>query len=158
MRINLSNPELYTCRMLGVMRRSTAKDRVVDQSVGKENPWAMDMDGVIGEFCVAKILNLWPDMTIGVRKGGADIVTQKGTTIDVKTTRVKSGKLLATLSKASDPCDAYVLAIVDDNGCTIAGWASKEMLFKKENINDLGHGNGYCLTQDQLNKDIHEIY
>jgi hypothetical protein len=58
--------------------------------------------------------------------------------------------LLATLKKAEDPCDIYVLVIVDDKGGNVVGWAGKEMLFKEENKGDLGYGVGYALTQSQL--------
>jgi len=140
------------------MRRSTALNNVVDQQMGKQDPWAIDMDGVIGEFCVAKAMNVCPDLTIGIRKGGTDLYSRSNKTIDVKSTRVKSGRLLATLKKDADPCDVYVLAIVDDEGCDIAGWTSKEVLFDAVNIKDLGHGKGYVMDQDQLHKDINEIH
>ena len=114
-------------------------------------------DRVIAEYCVAKALNLCPDLTVSIRKGGSDLVNYFKRTIDVKSTRYQSGKLLATLKKEDHPCDMYVLAIVNDKGAKIAGWTTKEELFKDENIDDLGHGKGYVMTQDQLNKNIHEI-
>jgi hypothetical protein len=151
-RIDLSEAELFICRTLGVMRRSTAMHKVVDQQMGNQDTWAIDIDGMIGEFCVAKFLNLCPDLTIGIRKGGADLVTSRGKTIDVKTTRHVNGKLLATLKKIDSQCDLYILVIVNDFGGDIIGWASKEKLFNDENKTDLGHGVGYSLTQSQLNK------
>ena len=44
----------------------------------------------------------------------------------------------------------YVLAIVDEPHVTIVGYATKKMLCQKENIKNLGHGNGYSLDQDKL--------
>ena len=150
--IRLTDAELHICRMLGVMRRSEAMHKVVDQQVGKDDTWAIDIDGVVAEFCAAKQLNLCPDLTVSVRNGGADLITHKGQTVDVKSTRHKNGRLLATLKKAQDPCDVYVLVIVDDFGGDVVGWASKDMLFQDANKTDLGHGVGYALTQDQLRK------
>ena len=149
-RINLTDAELFICRTLGVMRRSEAMHKVVDQQVGKDDTWSIDIDGMVAEYCVAKMLNLCPDLTIGVRNGGADLISQKGKTIDVKATRHKNGRLLATLKKAAAPCDMYVLAIVDDKGADIVGWASKTHLFHDANQIDLGHGVGFALEQDQL--------
>lgn len=157
MRVSLTKPELFTCRMLGMMRRSTANGNVVDQQMGDQDPWSIDMDGVIAEFCVAKAMNVCPDLTIGIRSGGVDLISHSGRTIDVKSTRYKTGKLLVTLKKEDDPCDAYVLAIVDDLGCRIAGWATKEMIFRDENINDLGKGKGYILPQDKLHMGVYDI-
>lgn len=126
--------------------------KVTDQQMGKQDTWAIDIDGMIGEFCVAKYLNLCPDLTIGIRKGGADLITKEGKTIDVKTTRHKNGKLLATLKKIDSQCDRYIFVVVDDFGGNIIGWANKEKLFTDENKTDLGHGVGYAMTQEQLYK------
>jgi hypothetical protein len=157
-RIDLSSAELFICRTLGVMRRSSAMNKVVDQQMGKQDVWAIDMDGVIGEVCVAKALNVCPDLTIGIRSGGADLISRDKKTIDIKTTRVKNGRLLSTISKQKNPCDIYVLAVVDDYGCNVVGWASKEELFLEENKIDLGHGVGFALEQDRLHKEIYDSY
>jgi len=150
--IRLTDAELHICRMLGVMRRSEAMHKVVDQQVGKDDTWAIDIDGMVAEYCAAKAMNLCPDLTVSVRNGGADLISRNGKTIDVKSTRHKNGRLLATLKKAQDPCDYYVLVIVDDLGGNIVGWADSGMLFAEGNKTDLGHGVGYAMTQDQLKK------
>jgi hypothetical protein len=151
MRIDLTVHEMLVCQTLGVLRRSSAMGNVKDQQMGDQSPWNIDIDGVIGEMCVAKHFNVFPDMTVGIRKGGSDLVVNYKS-VDVKTTRIKSGRLLSTLSKAENPCDIYVLVIVDDKGGNIVGWADKKLLFLPENITDLGHGKGYALTQIQLKK------
>ena len=151
-RVDLTKAELFVCRMLGVMRRSAAMHKVIDQQMGEQDTWAIDIDGMVGEICVAKHLNLCPDLTVGIRKGGSDLITHQGKSIDVKTTRHKNGKLLATLKKIESQSDRYVLVIVDDHGGQISGWASKEQLFQEQNKTDLGYGVGYALNQDQLNK------
>lgn len=151
-RVNLTDAELFICRALGVMRRGAAMNNVTDQQVGKNDTWAIDIDGVVGEFCVAKHMNLCPDLTVGIRSGGFDLKSRKNKTIDVKTTRVKNGHLLATLDKADKSCDIYVLVVVDDKGGDIIGWASRENLFRDENLKDLGHGLGYAMPQERLNK------
>ena len=143
MRVNLTDAELFVCRMLGVMRRSEAMHKVKDQQMGEGDSWSIDIDGVVAEYCVAKLLNLCPDLTVSVRSGGADLITRKGKTVDVKSTRHVHGKLLATIKKAHDPCDMYVLVVVDNFGGTVMGWASKSDLFHDDNKQDLGYGIGY---------------
>jgi hypothetical protein len=150
-RIDLTEAELFLCRMLGVMRRSEAMHKVVNQQVGKDDTWSIDIDGVVAEYCVAKMLNVCPDLTVSVRSGGVDLISRNGKTIDVKSTRYKNGRLLATLKKVHDPCDIYILVIADDTGADIIGWASKELLFNDANIINLGHGKGYVLDQSKLN-------
>ena len=150
-RVDLTVHEMLVCQTLGVLRRSSAMGNVKDEQMGDQSPWNIDIDGVIGEMCVAKHFNVFPDMSVGIRKGGADLVI-KNKSIDVKTTRIKSGRLLSTLKKIEDPCEVYMLVIVDDKGGDIGGWIGKEKLFLPENIADLGHGKGYVLKQEQLNK------
>lgn len=152
MRVNLTDSELLVCRLLGVMRRSAAMNNVTDQQVGEKDTWEMDVDGVVGELCAAKRLNVCPDLTIGIRSGGHDLISKTKQTVDVKTTRVKNGRLLATLDKIDKSCDIYVLVIVDDFGGDVVGWASKEEFLIDANIKDLGHGPGYALSQEKLNK------
>ena len=149
-RIDLTEAELHICRMLGVMRRSEAMYKVTVQQVGNDVCWSIDIDGVVAEYCVAKLLNLCPDLTVSVRNGGADLISRKGKTIDVKSTRYVNGKLLATVKKVEDPCDMYVLVVVDNLGGNVIGWASKEDLFDRINKQDLGHGMGYVLPQERL--------
>jgi hypothetical protein len=157
MRVDLNAGEMHVCRLIGFLRRSINLNKTKDQQVGKQDPWDIDMDGVIGEFCVAKVLNVCPDFSIHARSGGDDLVLTGGKTVDVKTTRHQQGNLLATLSKINSPSDIYVLAIVDDRGCEIEGWISKEDLFKKENIKNLGHGSTYFVAKEQLNKNLETL-
>jgi hypothetical protein len=156
-RVELLSGELHVCRTIGFLRRCTNLHKTKDQQVGKQDPWDIDMDGVIGEFCVAKTLNICPDFSIHARSGGGDLTLSDGRTVDVKTTRFKQGNLLATLNKINDPSDIYILAIVDGSGCNIEGWVAKEGLFKDENIKNLGHGLTYFLSKDELNKNLQDI-
>lgn len=153
MMVVLSQHELSIAHLLGVQRRGSARaGGVTDAQVGKQSPYEIDIDGVVGELAFAKMANLCPDLTVGPRSGGADLINRNGKTIDVKTTRHKNGRLLATPKKADKPCDIYVLMIVDDDSATFAGWATAEQLFKDENLTDLGHGVGYAMEQGKLNK------
>lgn len=149
-RIDLTTEELLICRLLGVMRRSSAMHSVQDRQVGTNDTWEIDVDGMVGEYCVAKHLNVCPDLTVGPRSGGSDLISRKKKTIDVKTTRVTNGHLLVHLDKINNPCDIYILVIVDDFGGNIIGYAPKEEIFHEHKIKKLGHGPGYALTQSEL--------
>ena len=100
-----------------------------------------DVDGMVGEMCFGKLFNYYVDFGLGKKK--EDFVSRKGETIDVKSTRYKTGQLTATLEKIKDPCDIYVLMIADDHGGWYKGFVRKEELFQEENIKDLGRGTGY---------------
>lgn len=154
MRVDLTPPELAACHTAGVMRHLSAKGgAVTDRQKGLQDKTQIDVDGVIAEYCFAKLANLCPDFTASPRKGGADLVTRQGKTVDVKSTRHANGRLLGDLKKPVDgACDLYVLMIVDDRGATFAGWATYAELFDDANLVDLGHGIVYALEQSRLRK------
>ena len=109
---------------------------------------AADVDGVIAEYAFAKKFNVFPDIGLSPRSGSCDGV-YKNYRYDIKSTRYKTGKLLSTM-KVNPDVDMYILAIIEDNTVTFAGWSLKDELIQESNIKDLGHGKGYCLSQNQL--------
>ena len=143
------------------MRYNIARSSGVSNGkIGPQSNRLTDQLGLGGELTVAKWLNLYPDFTIYVRQGGADLVTHSGTRIDVKTTTYATGRLLAKINTAYESIDVFVLVTTDylyqnhrRPAFTVRGWATKEQLINPGNIINLGHGDGYGLTQDQLQVD-----
>jgi hypothetical protein len=138
--VDLSENELRVARMVAVERQLYGRKNYEDKKK-MDDGFQADVDGMVAEMCFGKLFNYYVDMGLGKKK--ADFVSRKGETIDVKSTRYKTGKLLATLDKKNDPCDLYVLMVIDDEGGWYKGYVSKEELFKDENIKDLGHGPTY---------------
>jgi len=150
--VELSDSELAVATMLALARRSAARGHgVVDRQIGKQDPYEIELDGLLAEIAFAKQFNYYPELTVGPRSGGEDFKTRDGKTVDIKATRHLNGRLLATLKKDQDPCDIYVLAIIEPvRTVNLVGYAYASDLFKESNLVDLGHGTGYGLTQDQL--------
>lgn len=124
---------------------------VKDAKMGPQSGQEIDYDGIIGELAFCQLMNVWPDLGMTNRSGSYDCVV-KGKRIDIKTTRRADGRLLCRLKDNPD-VDIYVLALLNDNAVTFAGWAYKHELCKPENIRNLGgHGEGYALDQNQLRK------
>ena len=140
MRVDLSENELRVARMVAVERQLYSRKRYEDKKK-MEDGFQADVDGMVAEMCFGKLFNYYLDFSVGKKK--EDFVSRKGETIDVKSTRYKTGRLLATLDKKEDPCDIYVLMVVDDQGGWYRGYVRKEELFRDENIKDLGRGAGY---------------
>jgi hypothetical protein len=124
---------------------------VKDAKLGKQDGTKGDIQGFKAEYAFAKFKNVFPDFGLSVRSGSCDGVTHKGNRYDVKSTERRDGNLLATL-KVNPDVDIYVLAVVQYNLVHLIGWARKEILIRPENIKDLGHGKGYILNRDRLNK------
>ena len=147
--ITLSSDELHLAQFVGGLRTLIARgNNVRDAKMGDQDGLDADKVAFIAEYAYAKHFNVFPDFGLSPRSGSADGITN-GKRYDVKATRRENGRLLATLKDNPD-VDYYVLAIVCEPVVKLVGWAWKRDLFREENIIDLGHGNGYGLTQDKL--------
>lgn len=148
--IELSASEMAVVQILASMRHAMNRGHAVGNArIGPQSDYQTDLDGLVAEFAFCKWKNIWPDMSVSPRAGGADC-TFNGRTIDVKATRRVDGRLLATTSKSVEHASIYVLAIVKDNLVTFAGWAFAKELLDEFNLTDLGHGPTYALDQSQL--------
>ena len=149
--VQLTQAEVDMCVVLAAQRNMVARGNgVVDRQIGKQSALKTDYIGMVGEFAFCKYFNVFPDLAASPRSGSCDCV-YKGVRIDIKSTDLASGRLLATTKENLD-VDRYVLAIVNGNTVTFPGWIDRQDLIRESNLVDLGHGKGYAMTQDQLNK------
>ena len=149
--VKLTEDDLNICRLLGNMRTLVARgNKVKDAKMGDISGFDIDEDGVIAEYAFCKHFNIFFDPSAYPRSGSVDCY-YKGQKIDIKSTRHKTGRLLATLKKNED-VDVYVLAIISNNEITFPGWAYATELCQESNLKDLGYGNGYAMDQSQLNQ------
>jgi len=149
MKVELNSAEQIVCKTLALMRYEIA--RAVgrkDQQIGNQPSWQTDEDGIGGEIAVSRVLNTYPSLVLKP-DAGWDILFN-GYKIDVKTTRYKTGRLLAKLNARDEDVDIYLLVTGVFPEYNIVGYATRDQLIAKENIIDLGHGPGYGLTQDKL--------
>ena len=137
--------------IIGSMRSAINRNAgTKDAKVGPQDGAQADIDGVLGELAFCKWKNVWPDLSIAARSGSYDCIVN-GLRIDVKTTRIKSGRLLSTLKSNSD-VDIYVLAIIEDGFVNFPGYMFAKEFRRDENIADLGHGKTYCVERNQMRK------
>ena len=147
--VKLTPDEITVCQVLGRMRSLIARGaNVKDAKVGDQDGSEADVTGMMAEYAFAKQMNCFPDLGLSPRSGSADGLL-KGKTYDIKSTKYKTGRLLAT-KKVNDDVDFYVLTVVNQDTVDIIGWAWKDELINKNNLKDLGHGEGYCLEQSEL--------
>jgi len=152
MKVELDVMELELCKYIGLSRSKIARqNNVVDKKIGNQNGIDSDIQGFKAEYAFAKKFNLFPDFGLSPRSGSYDGKTAKGARYDIKSTNNKNGNLLATLKENSD-VDIYILAYVENNIVEFVGWVNKDELINQNNIKDLGHGKGYFLSRNKLNK------
>lgn len=138
---------------LAVMRNTTARvNNVADKQMGKQDPIQIDRDGILAEMAFGKQFNLYPDLSVYPRKGGADLITHQGLKIDIKATRYKSGRLLIHIDKDVQEVDIYVLGVVDGDSVDFVGYIKSKEAIQPQNLKDLGHGSGYVIEQSNLKK------
>jgi len=153
MLVKMTPSECAIAQMLALMRNATARNNgVTDKQMGKQDPIEIDRDGMLAEMAFGKAFNLYPDLSVFPRKGGADLIGRTGKKIDVKATRYKNGRLAIHIDKSVDEVDIYVLAIVEGNDVDLVGYIDSASAIRKENVRSLGYGNGYIVEQDSLTK------
>ena len=148
-RITLNSAEQIVCKQLALMRYEIARavDRK-DQQIGNQTSWQTDEDGIGGEIAASRLLNVYPSLVLKPDAGWD--VMYRGKRIDIKTTRYKSGRLLAKLNARDDEVDVYLLVTGTFPEYDVVGYALKDSLLSPKNVIDLGHGRGYGLSQDKL--------
>ena len=133
--------------MLGQARMGNSADwGLTNNKISHRSQKSIDYDGAAAEILVARLLNVYPDLT--TKELHHDLLFH-GYTIDVKCTNYETGRLLATTNKAVKPCDYYILMIGSDFKFRCAGVASGKDLFRDEKIMHIKTP-VYAMTQDEL--------
>lgn len=149
--IFLNETEKSIARHIAKQRYENARSKgIVDGKMGRQSNYDTDLEGAAAELAFCKDKNIYPDLENRVDLG-YDCMYY-GTRIDVKATKYKTGRLLATLKKkVCENVDVFVLMVGSfSTYYTIVGAVAKEDFIRDENIKDLGRGKGYCLDQSQL--------
>jgi hypothetical protein len=152
--IKLSTSELRMCRFIGAMRYATTNDACAEQIQSDLDPLGIVVDGVIGEYCVAKHLNLHFSLDTDLRDWGADLIGRNGETIDVKTTRKQGGRLNATRTSQKKNFDYYILCELAKDGAHIVGGITREMFINDKNLVMGKRGEYYAIDRSRLNDAI----
>jgi hypothetical protein len=158
MTIVLNEAEQIMAQFIAKSRYDNARKLgLAISKIGKQSHEFTDLNGIGAEIAYCKHMNIYPDTETVYEAHELppyDCVTADGTTIDVKATKYKNGRLLATLNKGKiEQPDGYVLVTGTFPEYTVVGYMAAEDLLKDEMIDDLGHGKGYMATQDMLSKE-----
>ncbi len=153
--IELNEAEQMLAKHIAEQRYQNARTNgVTDGKMGNQSNEQTDLEGMAAEIAFCKFYNVYPDLKIDAPNDLPvyDAISPKGATIDVKSTTYPNGRLLAVLGKAEKRSEIYVLVTGNFPVYCVRGYATAADLFKESNINDLGHGRGYCLDQSQIRK------
>jgi len=150
-RYSLTQSELDICTYVGKYRNhitsAQGTERKQDASL---DGLQMSINGVITEYAVAKALNLHFDVDCTFRKFGADLVTHKGRTVDVKSTMTHGGNLNAVFWSEQKGADIFILTEILASAVGIVGWIPREQFLVPAYVKDVGNGEFYSMPQSKL--------
>lgn len=150
-RVDLTQTELQILDYVASRRFiETSKHGTDRKQDNTRSGWEIVLDGVYGEYAVAKSLNLLFDLNCDYRKFGADLVSKKGTLIDVKSTRWTDGPLNATGWSEDKPADIFILTEIYDSYVLIKGYVDRETFLSKSNKRNGTNGEYFSLPQKFL--------
>jgi hypothetical protein len=151
-RVSFSKTEHEILVFIGKMRHAVTSalgtERKQDQRQDGEQ---MAINGVITEYAASKALNLHFDLNCDFRKFGADLMSRRGATIDVKSTSQAGGNLNAVGWSGGKPAEIFVLTEIHHAHVLIVGWIHRDDFLRDENLRDVGNGSFYSVPQSKLN-------
>jgi len=151
MKIELTACEMAIANVVAAMRTTCNRAAgIAENKIGSHSSYQMDVDGFAAELAFCKATNLHPDFVVKNQRLTHDCITHDGKTIDVKTTRCESGRLLVTPNKKDCSTQFYVLVIGTPPAFRIIGFASKEEVFTDANFGKINGRWSYILEQSQL--------
>lgn len=152
-RLSLTQSEIKIATYVGQYRHHVTSQQGTERKQdGGQNSLDMSITGAITEYAVAKAMNLNFDLNCDFRKFGADLITQNGLTIDVKSCTRVGGDLNA-VRWSSDPnkrCDVYILTELFNNAVGLVGWIDGETFLQESNLADFGNGAFYTYPRHAL--------
>ena len=150
--ITLNEMEQALAKKVGIQRhkQNLANGTNSDAVAKPEN----DINGFAGELAVARVINSYPDLSIGPHRRGYDLKMRgkrgEDIRIDVKTTKHNPGYLIAKKWREVTDCDMYVLVSGRMPRYQIMGWVWSIELINPSNLSDMGYGEHYHMEHAQL--------
>lgn len=152
-KVQLNEAEQRLAKFLAKARyEKNRSTNTKDGKIGPQDCSVTDLEGIAAEIAFCKMTNVFPDMQLEERPA-FDATLHCGTTVDVKATKYKNGRLLAVPGKV-DKCaglDVYSLIVGEFPGpYEFKGFMKSEDLLRQERLTDLGHGPTYAADQKEL--------
>ena len=151
--ITLNKIDSVICKNIAKKRyENNRKSGIGNRKIGGQSNEFTDLNGFGAEFAFCKLFNLMPDFSIHPRKSDADDHDCKmhdGTTVDVKTTKYKTGRLLVAKWKSTGS-EVFALMIGEFPTYTFKGFCLRDDAMQKKHLKDLGHGEAYFVDQEYL--------
>jgi hypothetical protein len=146
----LSEAEQRLAKFLATRRYQNARSKGLrNAKMGDQSNELTDLEGIASEIAFCKLMNIYPDLDLD-HTNSADCFLRDGRAVDVKSTVYNSGRLLSVRWKNASKVDIFVLMVGEFPRYRCAGFMSSAELIQPNRLVDLGHGEGYAATQNEL--------
>ena len=157
-KVELNKAEQLACKVIAKLRfENNRKENTKNSKIGPQSNEDTDLEGIAAEFAFCKLNNLYPDFSVFTRSSKnntdcGDVKLNNGATVDVKSTKYPTGKLLAVPWKK--PTSTYMALMVGSfPKYEFKGIMESEELINPKRLGNLGHGETYIARQEEL-KDL----
>jgi hypothetical protein len=151
MEIILNDIERSIAKTLAKKRYAKNRDtNTVNKKIGNQSDEYTDLEGIASEIAFCKIFNIYPDFNLDDRPA-ADCFLSDGSSVDVKSTKYKNGKLLCVPWKKPN-VDLFALMIGEFPKYKYVGTMTSQELIQDKRLIDLGYGKSYGANQEELDK------
>lgn len=148
--IVLTEAEQRLAKFLATRRYQNARSKgLFNAKMGDQSNELTDLEGIAAEIAFCKLVNIYPDLDLD-HTNPADCYLRDGRAVDVKSTIYSSGRLLCVRWKNVTQVDLFVLMVGEFPRYRCAGFMSSAELMQPNRLVDLGHGEGYAATQNEL--------
>lgn len=113
------------------------------------SPEEVSIEGSLGEWAAAAYFGAPLNLDIARGNDGGIDFAVSGLTFDTKTTRYRSGAIVACKDEP-EVSDVLVLAIVTPCSSILAGWVSRRRFQVERMEKDMGYGPRWVMEQDRL--------
>lgn len=154
-KITLDPTEQIICKAIANGRYQNArKQNIKNSKIGGQSNEQTDLEGLGSEIAFCKLFNVYPDLTVQVRSStegtdDGDAKIRDGRSVDVKSTKYATGRLLAVKWK-KPKVDLFALMVGEFPTYEFKGFMKSEELLKHERIGNLGRGEGFIAQQHEL--------
>jgi hypothetical protein len=141
-------------RLLGKLRTKMCAEAglITTTTAAGYDQEEINIRGVAGELAFAMMFNVCPDMTVNVRKGGADCRLPGDLYVDVKTSNYPTPDLMCNLTKRAADDLIFVQMHLDWPRVAFVGWEWSTVVIQPKYIRDTKNGERYIYPYDHLNQ------
>jgi len=150
--IKLTPLEWHICKYQATQRMNKDRSKIADRKIGTQSSEFTDIEGFAAELALCKWYGNYPHWQLTAQSridDGADVIIN-GWRIDVKVSKYFDARLLAAMHKKISGADIFVLMCGSATVYAPYGWCFTRDLMNYRTVTNLGYGNGYALTQQQL--------